>query len=68
MGKLTAPYYTPEELQFLADNYLHMSHDELATHLNRTKGAIKDKLKSMGLSRRKAMQKIVADLKATKQG
>ena len=49
--------WTPREIEFLKSNFKAMSRDEIAKHLGRSRNAIQDKSKSMGLLTERNMWK-----------
>lgn len=42
--------YTPDDMQYLRDNYVNKTADEMAAHLKRDRRAIREKLQKMGLA------------------
>jgi predicted transcriptional regulator len=44
--------FTDEDIKFLEENYMTMTHAEMAEKLGRTKGTISTKLSQLGLIKR----------------
>lgn len=51
MKALTRTYWTQEDLTFLKDNYLNMSYSEIGAVIKKTKSAVQNKMRVLGLKK-----------------